>query len=386
MEKMAKRLQTKLIHAGEPSPLIEGAVTMPIFQSATFAYRGESDYHALRYIRLNNTPNHAALHQKLAAAENAEAALVAASGMAAISTALLTFLGAGDHLIVQNCLYGGTYDLLAQDFPVLGITNDAIDGAQPDSWHKALRPNTKAIYVETLTNPLLQVADLEAVVKFARAHGLISIIDNTFASPVNFRPAEMGFALSIHSCTKYLNGHSDIVAGAIIGRTDLIENINRKLGHFGGSLDPHACFLLHRGMKTLAVRVAHQNESAMRIAQFLAHHPTIAAVNYPGLESHPHHERARRLLNGFGGMMSFELKGGVAAAERFINRATLPINAPSLGGVESLITRPAATSHSGMPREERIRAGISDSLVRLSVGLEATDDLIEDFERALAAG
>ena len=385
MDKVVKALETKLIHAGEPSPLIEGAVSMPIFQSATFAYRGESDYHALRYIRLNNTPNHLALHSKLAAIENAEAALVTSSGMAAIATTLLTLLGTGDRLMAQDCLYGGTHDLLTIEFPRLGIETDFIDGAEPASWREMLTPQTKAIYVETITNPLVQVADLAAVVEFARAHGLISIIDNTFASPVNFRPAEMGFDLSLHSCTKYLNGHSDIVAGAVIGRADLIDRINRKLGHFGGSLDPHACFLLHRGMKTLAVRVRHQNDSAMRIAHFLEQHHKVASVNYPGLERHPHHTRASELLDGFGGMLSFELKGGVAAAEKFIDSATLPISAPSLGGVESLITRPATTSHSGMTREQRMRAGISDGLIRLSVGLEATEDLIDDFEHALSA-
>ena len=384
MEKMVKGLETKLIHSGEPSPLIEGAVSMPIFQSATFEYRGESSYHALRYIRLNNTPNHIALHQKLAAIENAEAGLVAASGMAAVTTTLLTILGTGDHLLAQDCLYGGTHDLLTAEFPRLGIAFDAIDAARPESWRRKLRPNTKAIYVETITNPLMQVGDLQAVVEFARTHGLVSIIDNTFASPVNYRPAETGFDLSLHSGTKYLNGHSDIVAGAVIGRADLIEAINRKLGHFGGSLDPHACFLLHRGMKTLAVRVRHQNESALRIARFLESHPKVAAVHYPGLERHPHHLRACELFDGFGGMLSFELSGEVAAADRFISRATLPISAPSLGGVESLITRPATTSHSGMTREERARVGISEGLIRFSVGLEAADDLIEDFERALA--
>jgi cystathionine beta-lyase/cystathionine gamma-synthase len=357
---------------------------MPIFQSATFQYRGETSYHALRYIRLNNTPNHVALHRKLAAIENAEAALVAASGMAAVSTTLLTLLAAGDHILAQDCLYGGTHDLLTAEFPRLGIAFDAIDGADPESWLGRLRPNTKAIYVETITNPLMQVADLKAVVDFAREHRLVSIIDNTFASPVNFRPMEAGFDLSLHSGTKYLNGHSDIVAGAVIGRADLIEAINRKLGHFGGSLDPHACFLLHRGMKTLAVRVRHQNESALRIARFLEGHPKVAAVHYPGLEQHPHHLRACELFDGFGGMLSFELTGGVVAADRLISRATLPISAPSLGGVESLITRPATTSHSGMTREERARAGISEGLIRFSVGLEAADDLIEDFEQALA--
>jgi cystathionine beta-lyase/cystathionine gamma-synthase len=383
MEKASQLIDTKLIHSGEPSPLIEGAVSMPIFQSATFEYRGEQDYHALRYIRLNNTPNHEVVHQKLAAVENAEAAVVTSSGMAAISTALLALLGAGDHLLAQNCLYGGTHSLLLGEFPRFGIEVDFIDGNRPEDWERMLTPRTKAIYVEAITNPLIDVADLRAVVEFARAHRLISMIDNTFASPINFRPAEWGFDLSLHSCTKYLNGHSDIVAGAVIGRAVLIDQINRKLGHFGGSLDPHACFLLHRGMKTLAVRVRHQNDSAMKLAHFLQAHEAVMAVNYPGLERHQNHQRACELFDGFGGMVSFELHGGVDAAEKFISALILPISAPSLGGVESLITRPATTSHSGMTADERRRAGIAEHLIRLSVGLEAIDDLVNDIAHAL---
>ncbi|HEY2523505.1 MAG TPA: aminotransferase class I/II-fold pyridoxal phosphate-dependent enzyme [Candidatus Binataceae bacterium] len=384
MSKVIRAIETKLIHAGEPEPLIGGAVAMPIFQSATFAYRGEQNYHDLRYIRLSNTPNHDVLHRKLAALENAQAALVTGSGMAAISATLLALLGAGDRLLAQDCLYGGTHDLLTADLPALQIGADFIDPGDPASWREQLTERTRAIYVETVSNPLMGVADLRAVVEFAAAHGLVSIIDNTFASPVNFRPAEAGFDLSLHSCTKYLNGHSDIVAGAVIGRAELVEKVAHKLNHLGGVLDPHACFLLHRGMKTLAVRVRYQNESALKIARFLQVHPKVQRVNYPGLESSADHLRACELLDGFGGMLSFEIEGGVAAAERFIDHVTLPISAPSLGGVESLITRPATTSHSGMTPEERARAGIAEGLIRFSVGLEATEDLIEDFTRALA--
>ena len=383
MTKCYNHLETKLIHAGEPEPPIGGAVSMPIFQSATFEYLGATSYHDLKYIRLNNTPNHIALHEKLAALENAEAALVTASGMATISATLLAVLSSGDHFLAQECLYGGTHDLLTKDLPKLGISFDFIKGDDPDSWKAKLKPNTKAIYVETLTNPLLQVADLKAVVDFAKANAIVSIIDNTFASPINFRPPEFGFDLSLHSCTKYLNGHSDIVAGAVIGRRDLIETITHKLNHLGGSLDPHACFLLHRGIKTLAVRMKYQNESALRIAQFLEAHPAVTKVNYPGLESHPGHQRASELFDGFSGMLSFELKGGVEAAEQFMQKTTLPIVAPSLGGVETLITRPVTTSHSGLSPEDLEIMGISDGLIRISIGIEATEDLIEDFDQAL---
>jgi cystathionine beta-lyase/cystathionine gamma-synthase len=378
-----KRIETKIIHAGDPRPRINGAVSLPIFQSAMFEYAGETSYHDIKYIRLNNTPNHQALHAKLAALENAEAAVVMASGMAAISTSLLAVLSAGDHLLAQDCLYGGTHDLLTKDFASFGLSFDFIKGDDPDSWKQKLRPNTKAIYVETMTNPTLQVADLIAVAEFAKQHNLVSLIDNTFASPINFRPPERGFDISIHSGTKYLNGHSDIVAGAAIGRADLIQKITHKLNHLGGSMDPHAAFLLYRGVKTLALRVRHQNESALRLAQFLESHPRVARVNYAGLESHPHYARARELFEGSGGVLSFEVKGDVDAAQSVVEKVRLPIVAPSLGGIETLITRPATTSHSGMAREDRERLGISDGLIRVSVGIEATEDLIEDFDQAL---
>lgn len=381
--KTYKHIETKLIHSGEPDPRIMGAVSLPIFQSAMFEYAGEESYHEIRYIRLNNTPNHKALHEKLAALENAEAALVSASGMAAITTTLLTVLSTGDHLLAQDCLYGGTHDLLTKDFASFGLEFDFINGDDPDSWKNKLRPNTKAIYVEAMSNPLLQVSDLKAAVAFAKEHRLVSLIDNTFASPINFRPSEWGFDVSLHSCTKYLNGHSDIVGGACIGRADLIERITHKLNHLGASMDPHAAFLLHRGMKTLALRVRHQNESALKLARFLEEHPSIEKVNYPGLESYARHGRARELFDGFSGMLSFETKGGVEAAERFMSRAKLPIVAPSLGGVETLVTRPSTTSHSGMSREDRLRLGITDSLIRVSVGIEATEEIIEDFDQAL---
>jgi len=385
LAKSFKRIDTKLIHAGEPKPRIMGAVSMPIFQSAMFEYAGETSYHDLKYIRLNNTPNHTALHEKLAALENAEAALVTASGMAAISTALLSVLSSGDHLLAQDCLYGGTHDFVTKDLRTFGISHDFIDANDPESWKKKLRQNSKAIYVETITNPTMQVADHKAVVEFGKAHRLVTLIDNTFASPINFRPLEWGFDLSLHSCTKYLNGHSDIVAGAVIGRTELVNKVKQRLDHLGGSLDPHACFLLHRGMKTLALRVRYQNDSALKIAKFLDDHPAVEKVNYPGLETHPQHARARELFDGFGGMLSFELKGGAEVAQRFIENTTLPIRAPSLGGVETLLTLPVKTSHSGMSPEDRKALGITDGLIRMSVGIEATEDIIEDLEHALAA-
>ena len=377
------RIETQLVHAGEPLPRIAGAVEMPIFQSATFEYAGEGSYHDVRYLRINNTPSQQVLHAKLAALEGAGAALVTASGMAAISTTLLSVLSAGDHVLAQSGLYGGTHELLTHELPKLGIAYDFIDADRRDSWVALLRPNTRAIYVEAMTNPLLEVADLEGVVQFARAHTLVSIIDNTFATPVNFRPLGMGFDLSIHSATKYLNGHADLVAGAVAGEAATIERIRHKANHLGGCLDPHAAFLLKRGLKTLALRVRFQNDSTLRIAQFLEAHAAVARVNYAGLESHPRYARARRLFTGFGGVLSFELKGPPSRAEEFARRVRIPVVAPSLGGVQTLLTRPATTSHAGLPREERLRLGISDALLRLSVGIEATEDLLEDLGQAL---
>ncbi len=381
--KSYKRIETQLVHAGTPQPRILGAVAMPIFQSANYEYAGESHYDDLRYIRLNNTPNHIALHRLLSALEHAPDALVAASGMAAISTTLLSLLGAGDHVLAQNCLYGGTLDLLLNDFPRLGIEPTLIDADAPGSWAAALRPTTRAIYVEAMTNPLLEVADLRAVVAFAREHGLISVIDSTFATPVNFRPLDLGFDLVVHSATKYLNGHSDIVGGAVAGSRELIARITHRMNHLGGTMDPHAASLLHRGLKTLALRVRQQNQSALAIATFLRGHRAVARVNYPGLDTHPRHARARELFSGFGGMLSFELEGATERAVRFMQRVQIPIVAASLGGVETLLIRPAVSSHAGMTSEQRERLGISDRLIRMSVGIEATEELIEDLAQAL---
>ncbi|HEY0787590.1 MAG TPA: aminotransferase class I/II-fold pyridoxal phosphate-dependent enzyme [Thermoanaerobaculia bacterium] len=383
---MAHRIDTKLVHAGEPDPRPGGAVSLPIFQSSTFETTGtEGSYHEIRYARLSNTPNHVALHAKLAALENAEAALVTASGMAAITTALLTVLRAGDHVLVHRVLYGGTRAFADHDFPALGLSFTAIDAADPSGWEAALRPNTRAIYVETITNPTMEVVDHAGVVRFAKEHGLVSITDNTFASPVNFRPAEHGYDLSLHSATKYLNGHTDLIAGAVIGRAELVRKVALKLDHLGGSLDPHACFLLHRGLKTLALRVRQQNETAGRLAALLEAHPAVERVDYPGLPSSPSHTRAKALLDGFGGMLSISLRGGLPAARTFCKSVRLAIFAPSLGGVETLVTRPAETSHSTMPKEEREAIGITDGMVRISVGIEHYDDLAEDFVTALAS-
>ncbi len=378
-----RRLDTKLIHAGEPDPRIDGAVSMPIFQTSTFESEEAGSYADVRYLRLNNTPNHHVLHAKLAAIEGAEAAVVTASGMAAISTALLAALRPGDHILVQSTLYGGTFSLLTEDLADLGIELTFFDGRDPSAAEAALRPNTKVLYCETLTNPLVEMAALPELASFAKSKGLVSMVDNTFASPVNVRPVDLGFDVVLHSATKYLNGHSDVVAGAIVGRKAFVEVALRKLNNLGACLDPHACFLLHRGLKTLAVRVRQQNATALALATALEQHDAVTKVFYPGLQSHPDHVRARELMRGFGGMLSFEMAAGPDAAAALLHRFELALNAPSLGGPETLVTRPCDTSHKGMTPEQRAAAGVSDALVRVSVGLEDSDDLVADFTRAL---
>ena len=356
---------------------------MPVFQSSTFEYNGEEGYDSIRYIRLNNTPNHIVLHKKLAELEYAESALVTSSGMAAITTSLLTVLGSGDHLLAQSSLYGGTFDFITKEFSRFGIEYDLIDGDKPETWQKKLKPNTKAVYTESITNPLMQVADLAEIVKFAGKNGLVSLIDNTFASPVNFRPPEAGFDISLHSCTKYMNGHNDIVAGAVIGKAVWLEKIAHKLAHLGGTLDPHTCFLLHRGLKTLALRMRFQNESALKIAEFLESSKKVIKVNYPGLKNNKYFKRAAGLFSGCGGMISFEISGKSGAPEKFIKNLKIPVYAPSLGGVESLVILPSKTSHAGLTETERKAQGITPGLIRLSVGIENTNDLIEDLDNAL---
>lgn len=380
-DKTYETLETKLVHAGEPR--IDGAVRLPIFQSAMYELDPEDPRGASRYIRYFNTPNQLALADKLAALEGGEAAIVTGSGMAAISATLLSLLRAGDHVLSLDSLYGGTHEMITDLLPTFDISHTMFDRNKPESWPQLLRPNTKAVYVETITNPLLRVPDHDAVISFCRQHGLVAVIDNTFASPVNFRPPEFGYDLSVHSMTKYINGHSDVVAGAVIGSKEHIERIRKTLLSLGSALDPHATFLVNRGVNTLSLRVGRQNESALAIAEFLERHPKIVRVSHPGLGSHPDHQRAEKLLDGLGGMIAFEIDGGADAAERFFSRLNIPLIAPSLGGPETVVTRPTITSHAGLTPAEREALGITDGLIRCSVGLEDAGELIADFDQAL---
>jgi len=376
-------MDTVAVHGGERRPGPDGSVVFPIFQGTVYEIEPGTDYHDMKYLRLNSTPSQQYLHDKLAALEGAEAAVATSSGMAAVTTILLSLLRTGDHLLASDCLYGGTHDFLTERAADLGWTVTFVDAGRPETWAGARTERTKVFLVETITNPLMRVGALDQVAGFGRREGILTVIDNTFASPVNFRPLAAGFDVVFHSATKYLGGHSDLVAGAVMGRAELVERVRKALNLFGASLDPHTGFLLARGIKTLALRVQAQNANALALARFLQDHPAVAAVNYPGLASHPDHQHAARLLSGFGGMLSLRLHGGEPAAQALLDAVTLAYSAPSLGGVESLITRPAITSHAGMNAEDRDRLGITSDLVRVSSGIEGTQDLIDDFAQAL---
>ena len=377
------RIQTQVIHAAARPELQHGAVTTPIFQSSTYALTGQVSYDDLRYIRLNNTPNHQVVGQRIAALEGAEASYVAGSGMAAITATLCTLLGAGDHLLIEQGCYGGTDALARHTLPRLGIEVDFFDADTPsERW--PVRDTTKVVYTESIANPTLRVIDHERVVAYARARGLVTVVDNTFATPVFFRPLELGYDLVVHSATKYLNGHSDLVAGVVLGEEARIRAITSTANHLGGCLDPSACFLLERGLKTLSLRVRHQSASAQALAERLEASPLVRRVHYPGLPSHPHHRRALKWMSGFGGCLAFNARDA-ETAQALMDALELPIEAPSLGGVESLITRPVTSTHLAASREDRMRAGVTDDLVRWSVGCEDPRDLLEDLERALAS-
>ena len=376
-------MDTVAVHGGERRPGPDGSLVFPIYQGTVYEVEPGTSYHDIKYIRLNSTPSQQYLHDKLAAIEGAEAAVAASSGMAAVTTILLSLMRAGDHLLAGDCLYGGTHDFLTGRAADLGWSVSFVDAGRPETWAAARTERTKVFLVETITNPLMRVGRLDQVADFGRREGIVTVIDNTFASPVNFRPLDAGFDVVFHSATKYLGGHSDLVAGAVMGGAGMIEQVRETLNLFGGSLDPHAGFLLARGIKTLALRVQAHNANALALARFLEDHPAVAAVNYPGLASHPDHGHADELLSGFGGMLSLRLHGGEQAAQALVDAVTLAYAAPSLGGVETLITRPAATSHAGMSPEDRDRLGITADLVRISSGIEGTQDLIGDFARAL---
>lgn len=381
---------TLAIHAGEEKFHVGAAVGTTISRTSNFTFASteemkqwaEGKSSAYIYSRYGN-PTLAVAEKKIAALEGAEDAVVTASGSAAISAALFSLLRAGDEVIATRQLYGGSYKLLRDTLPGFGI---AVRYVESDlaGIEKLVGPRTKALYVESPTNPTLRLVDLAKAVAFAQEWGLISMVDSTFASPVLQKPLSMGFNMVLHSASKYLGGHSDVIAGAAAGSSVLMRGVRSNVIQIGGSMDPEAAFLLVRGMKTLEVRMRRQCETAMAVARYLAKHPKVARVHYPGLPAHPDHKLAKRQMRGFGAMMAFDLKGGLAAARRFCDRVRVFYLAASLGGVESLVILPVYTSHYKMSGSELKAAGVQPGTVRVSIGLEDAADLIEDLRQALA--
>jgi len=391
MSDKRKGLNSLLVHAGEAPDPVTGSVVPPIYQTSTFAFATnesmaefmEQQREGYIYTRLGN-PNFSVVEAKVAALEGAEKALLVSSGMAAVSTALTALCGQGDELIAHADIYGGSFGLMYELLPKLGVTTRFLDMRDPAVLEGAISPRTKAVYVESPSNPSLRLHDIARLAEIAHKAGALLIVDNTFATPVNQQPLALGADVVIHSGTKYLNGHSDVIAGVIAGGTEFLTrcmDVSRKLG---GTLNGFDAWLLARGLKTLGLRVARHNENAQAIAEFLEAHPAVAEVLYPGLPSHPQHALARRQMRGFGGVLSVRLKGGDPAVNRFLNRTELFGRAVSLGSVESLITQPVAAVHHFVPPEFRALGGITEDLVRIAVGIEDVDDLIADLRQALA--
>src|SRR5579864_3980836 len=385
-------MQTRLIHSAQIANDTT-AVSPPIFQTSTFVLRTPEEGAELAgqiapamYYSRYGSPNTKQVEALLTEQEGSEAALAVGSGMAAITIAILANVQAGDHVIAQHTHYTATMSLLAHTLPGYGIEVTQVDQRDPAAFAKAVRPNTKIIYTESPTNPTMDLTDLRATAQIARATGALAITDNTFASSYNQRPLELGYDLVVHSATKYLNGHADVTAGAIMGTKQLIDKAWEYLRVHGPVLHPFDAWLLRRGLQTYELRMAAHNHNALAVAQFLEQHPAVERVYYPGLESHPQHELAKQqMLGGFGGMLSFEVRGGVTAAREVARRTRLFTLAESLGGVESLIELPALMTHASLPPERRSDIGIDDGLIRLSVGIEESEDLIEDLSQALAA-
>ncbi len=369
---------TLCVHAGTYVDKATGGACSPIFTSTAYAYPNPANENF--YPRYFNVANQQVVADKVAALEKAEAGLVFGSGMAAISTLLFTCLKPGDQAVFQADLYGGTYSFVAKELAAFGIKLAFVRTL--DEFKGALQANTRLVYVESPSNPLLRCVDLAAVAALARQRGILTAIDNTFATPINQNPIELGLDIVVHSGTKYLNGHSDVNAGVIVSSVAIIDQLRNYATNHGGMLDAHACYQLERGLKTLALRVRQQNQNASRLAAFVQGHRAVAGVSYPGLAEHPDHQIAARQMRGFGGMLAFELRDP-ARVERVLSALKLATPALSLGGVETLVCIPSRTSHRTMSPEERRRAGINEGLVRVSVGIEDIEDLMEDFDQAL---
>lgn len=369
---------TRCVHAGTIKDKLEKGINSPVYTSTSFEYIDQQDTIYPRYL---NTPNARAVATRIASLENTDGALVFSSGMAAISTLLFTFLGSGDHAVFQKGLYGGTSHFLDREFEKFNIEYSVALSQLPGDLESCIRENTRLIYIESPSNPLLSITDIQAVADMAKPKGILTVIDNTFASPVNQQPALMGIDLVLHSATKYMGGHSDILAGAVAGRQDLMDQVYETGLNFGGSLNAMTLYLLERSLKTMHLRVERINDNAMELAHFLVSHPAVSQVNYPGLPEHPGHDVAARQMTGFGGMLSFEVEGQDGIA--FQKKLKLIKPSMSLGGLESICSSPAHTSHRHLGPEGRKEAGISEELIRLSVGIEDAEDLKADLGQAL---
>ena len=376
---------TSAVHAGCPEPRPGSPVVQPIVRSSTFHWAGPDHGLDLRYSRYGNNPNQLSVAGKIAALEGTEAGLALASGMAAISMTILSAAGTGDHVVASRHLYGATHALLSGELPKRGITTTFVEPSDPAAWEAALTPRTRVVLIELPTNPTLRVFDIEPARRAARSAGAILAADMTFATPVNIRAAEHGVDAVIHSATKYLGGHSDLIAGVVAGTRELIAGVTKMMKLYGGSIDPGAAWLLERGMRTLPARMDRHNRNAHALARWFTTVEGVHEVIYPGLARHPDHELATRLLGGYGGMVSIVLEGGGDAADTFCSKLCLAAPAPSLGGVETLVSQPRHTSHVDLTGEERAALGIPDGFVRISVGLEDLEDLKADFGAAARA-
>lgn len=381
MKRQHTGMSTTAVH-GIPHVLPDRApVTTPLIQSTTFV-NPVGTAEDLLYTRYGNNPNQKVLAEKLAALEGAELAIFLASGMGATALAHMAILRPGDHLLSSHWIYGGTRRLFEQEFGKFGIEVTFVDPSEARNWRRHAQRNTRAIFLETPTNPLMRVIDLEPVATLCRSEGMALLVDSTFASPINFRPLDYGADVVIHSATKYLNGHSDVIAGAVAGSEAVIEEVRRLLTVWGQAIDPHAAWLVERGLKTLALRMERHNANGVAFATWAATQRAITTVHYPGLPTHPNHDVFCRTMTGCGGVVGLTLAGGGAAAEQVLRKLKLCTHAPSLGGVETLVSEPRFTSHADLSARARAAQGIPDGFIRVSLGIEDVDDIIADFDAA----
>ncbi len=389
MKRRTHRPETAAVHGAADLEKKNGPVTTPIYQTSTFEVTDNDEQQRVtstdRYYTRWGNPTNTVAEETVVALEGVEAARTFASGMGAITSTILALLKTGDHIVAQRDIYGGVTKFFSEWLPKMGIETTFVDTTDYEQQARAIRPNTKLLYLESPTNPALRVVDMKKAAALAKQHGLISMIDSTFGTPINQHPAEYGIDLVMHSGTKYLSGHADLTCGVVCGRRELMKQLWETRTTLGNCMDPHAAWLLIRGLKTLAVRVSRQNENAQRVAEFLEQHAKVRRVHYPFLKSHPQYAIAREQMSGGGGMVTFEVEGTGEDARRVSEAMRLFTLATSLGGVESLVSIPVLTSHAMISAEQRKKMGVTDQMVRLSVGIESADDLIADLEQALEA-